>query len=104
MPHRSPARFLAPLAVLAVSGAVYLVVNSGLQSDAGSPSATVQTTTTTSAHPRHHKKTYTVRSGDTLSAIAERFGISVEHLQQLNPSVDPNALHTGQKLKLRATS
>ena len=45
--------------------------------------------------------TYTVKTGDTLASIAERTGVSVERLQELNPNLDPQALATGQKLKLR---
>lgn len=105
MTHRSPARFLAPLAVLAAAGAVYLVVHSGLQDGA---SATTNTTTVrTTTHTRKpvtKKHTYVVRPGDTLSAIAARTGVALERLQELNPTIDPNSLHAGQKLKLRPAS
>ena len=53
--------------------------------------------------PVHHKprpRTAVVRSGDTLSAIASRTGVAVETIQRLNPTVDPQALQTGQRLKL----
>jgi LysM repeat protein len=42
-----------------------------------------------------------VRSGDTLGSIAQKTGIPVEQLQQLNPSLDPQALVSGQRIKLR---
>ena len=45
--------------------------------------------------------TYTVKTGDTLASIAERTGVSVERLQELNPELDPQALVSGQKIKLR---
>ena len=35
------------------------------------------------------------RTGDTLGAIAERTGVPVERLQELNPSLDPQALVSG---------
>ena len=54
------------------------------------------TSTTSSDGPR----TYTVRGGDNLGAIAERTGVPVDRLQELNPTVDPQALTVGQKLKL----
>lgn len=44
---------------------------------------------------------YTVKSGDTLDLIAEKTGLSVEQLQELNPTADSQALVSGQKLKLR---
>ncbi len=57
-----------------------------------------------SAHPKspaNVRRFYIVRSGDTLSAIAARTGVSVATLESLNPSVDPAAQQTGQRLKLR---
>ena len=45
-------------------------------------------------------KTYTVVAGDTLSAIAERFGTTVEVLCQLNDIDNPNLIYVGQVLNL----
>jgi Tfp pilus assembly protein FimV len=42
---------------------------------------------------------YSVRSGDTLGTIAERFGTTVDQLLVLNPGVDPHALRVGQTLR-----
>jgi len=44
---------------------------------------------------------YSVRSGDTLGTIAERFGTTVEHLLVLNPGIDPRALRVGQPLRVQ---
>lgn len=44
---------------------------------------------------------YVVKPGDTLTTIAEKTGLSVEELQELNPSIDPQALISGQRIKLR---
>lgn len=43
---------------------------------------------------------YTVKSGDTLSAIASRFGISVDKLVSINGIKNSNLLVVGQQLKL----
>lgn len=43
---------------------------------------------------------YTVVAGDSLGAIAQRFGVSVETLMQLNNIADPNTLMLGQQLKI----
>lgn len=43
---------------------------------------------------------YSVRSGDTLAAIAERFGTSVDRLMELNPGIDPQALRVGQPIRV----
>ena len=42
-----------------------------------------------------------MKPGDTLAGIAERTGVAIDRLIALNPSVDPQALVTGQRIKLR---
>ena len=42
--------------------------------------------------------TYSIRSGDTLIAIADEHGVTVEALQLVNSGIDPLALQVGQKL------
>lgn len=44
--------------------------------------------------------TYTVKQGDTLSAIAQQFGVSVQDLLSYNSGVNANSLRIGQDLKL----
>jgi LysM repeat protein len=44
--------------------------------------------------------TYTVKSGDTPSAIAERLGVSVDDLMSLNSITDPTQLAVGQVLRI----
>jgi LysM repeat protein len=43
-------------------------------------------------------QTYTVAEGDTLAAIAQQFGTSVEALQQANGIEDPDEIVVGQVL------
>jgi LysM repeat protein len=45
-------------------------------------------------------RTYTVRSGDTLFAIAQRFGTTVAALVAANHLANPNVIHVGQVLSL----
>lgn len=122
MTHRSPGRFLAPLALLAAVVAVALVVSSatGGEDDGGSAASgttttkTGRTTTTkseatsdgsggggTSTGSGSQRKSYTVKAGDTLGSIAGDAGITIEELQELNPEVDPQSLTVGQRLRLR---
>ena len=61
-----------------------------------SPTPTPAATPTPTPAPQ----TYTVQPGDTLLAIAERFGITVEDLQARNQLDDPNSIFAGQKLQL----
>ena len=48
--------------------------------------------------------TYTVRPGDTLWAIARRFGTTVQELVNLNGIADPNLIYPGQVLRLPDSS
>jgi LysM repeat protein len=57
-------------------------------------------TTTGNQSPTTGAKSYTVQAGDTLFAISQKTGVSVATLEQLNPSINPNALPVGQTLKL----
>jgi len=52
------------------------------------------------AHAKRRARSYVVKSGDSLSAISARTGVSVDALQRLNPDADPQALHVGERLKL----
>ena len=45
--------------------------------------------------------TYTVRRGDTLSAIARRFGTTVARLARDNAIADPDRIYAGQKLTVK---
>ena len=49
----------------------------------------------------HTPKTYEVQSGDTLTSIAHKTGVSVALILKLNPGVDPQILISGEKLKLK---
>lgn len=44
---------------------------------------------------------YKIRKGDTLSAIAERYGVTEDYIRELNPGLDPLALIPGERIKLR---
>ena len=48
--------------------------------------------------------TYTVKSGDTLSGIANMFGTTYQKLAEINGIVDPNKIYPGQVLKINGTS
>lgn len=107
MRRRSPARWLAPLALVTAAVAVYAILQSTMSSSDGNTTATTSRTatqkqgiTTTAKQSRARKATYTVVAGDVLSAIAAKNGTTVDELQRLNPAVDASALHPGQKLKL----
>ena len=43
---------------------------------------------------------YTVQSGDTLSSIATRYGVTVENLASINGLSNPNLIYPGEVLKI----
>jgi LysM repeat protein len=47
-------------------------------------------------------KTYKVKSGDTLSVLATKWGTNVKRLQELNNIKDANKIYVGQTLKYEA--
>lgn len=109
MSHRSPARFLAPLALLAASGTIYVVVQAGLKGTATPKSVTGTTVSSVKSGAKKTKgkqviktaaKRYTVKPGDVLGAIATRTGVSVDDLLTLNRLDAATPLRVGQKLKL----
>lgn len=105
---RSPSRMLAPAALLVAVVAVALIVlgSGGSNGDSKGETSTTGKRTTTSARSGGERRprartTYTVKPGDNLGVIAQKTRVDVERLQELNPSLDPQALVAGQKIKLR---
>ena len=106
MARRSPARLLAPLALVGFVIALLVVIN-GAGSDGGSnssgskPAATASATPTKKQKARARRKRYTVKAGDTPSGIAEKTGVPLSQILELNPDLDDQTLTVGDKLKLR---
>jgi len=44
---------------------------------------------------------YVVKEGDALSAIAQKTGLTVDRLMELNPTLDPLTLVPGRRIRLR---
>ena len=101
-------RWAAPVAFLAAITIGALFIRAGLQSGkhhhAEKPATTVAGKNKHphgQSHKRHHAKTYTIESGDTLASIATKTGTTVAKLEQLNPGIDPTALHVGQSIRVQ---
>jgi LysM repeat protein len=103
---RNTGRLLAPIAIVAVAVGVYLIIHANVATH----SATTVHRTLGPVHHAHRRRAahparavyYTVRAGDTLSAIASRTGASLSRIEALNPTLTaPYSLHTGQRLRLR---
>lgn len=57
-------------------------------------------TATPQALPTAAPVTYVVKTGDTLSGIADMFGVTVDDIVRVNNIADPNALQVGQVLTI----
>lgn len=55
------------------------------------------------APAQDEEETYTVKSGDTLYAIANKYGLTVDELKQLN-NLTSNSLSIGQKLLIKKST
>lgn len=89
-------------------GQVLQLKSTGSQTN-NRPAATTPTTplhhnTSSSASAAATTGSYTVKSGDTLSGIASRFGVSYEQLAQSNGIANPNRIYVGQVIRLGGTT
>jgi LysM repeat protein len=118
--RRELTRFGAPVAFLAAVTVAVLLVKAGLNHGSGTHTDTVRLQTTTAATTTQATTTklvltgtptstttttpgaqyYVIQSGDTLGAIAAKYNTTVNQLLTLNPSVDPNALHPGDRIRV----
>jgi LysM repeat protein len=96
------------VALITCAVAVYAVVDNTLLKDdssKGSGGSSQQTTTTKTTSGKGAKKAkrrraYIVKSGDTLSAISIKTGVPLDTIQRLNPKLDADTLHAGQRVRL----
>lgn len=95
------ARIFATLALVVAVLVVVVVATTALNGSSDSTRRHSQHHAKKQKKPRTKAKTYTVESGDTLTAIAHKTGVPVAELLALNPEVDPQILIAGQTLKLR---
>jgi LysM repeat protein len=97
------ARVIAPVAIAAPIIGGYLLVHHYIVTHNSSHSGHAHASRTVDKPKGKYAKMkfYVVKSGDNLTRIAAKTGISVDRLIVLNPRINPNALQTGQKIRLR---
>lgn len=97
------ARFLAPIALVAVAVGTFLIVHAGLNPHraTATQSSQLQNAHQIGRHGHQTPKFYVVKQGDTLSAISIKMHVSILRITDLNPGLSPNSLQTGQRLRLR---
>ncbi len=101
--------FVAPVALIAAVIIVVSVIRSTLDERATGAATTTATTTapttvavsTTDAVTTVQARRHRVRSGESLSSIAEDFDTTVDALTDLNPDLDPLRLTPGDIIKVR---
>ena len=111
---RSPLRLLAPIAIVVFALALVVVLSSTGGDEEGRSDREVTAskqrdlgrTTGERRRPRRREgrlpqDTYIVKTNDTLAGIAQKTGVPIERIRELNPELDPQALIAGQKIKLR---
>jgi LysM repeat protein len=102
---RTVARIAAPAAFLvAVVILLSILVQSGVVGGNAEPVATptpaaTKTKSGGKATPSTYK-VYVVKTGDTLSGIAVRFGVSTSEIEALNPKISSSTLVVGAKVKV----
>ncbi len=123
--RRELTRYGAPAAFLAAVTIAVILIKAGLNDGSGStatvgllpttattttkPTTTTKlvlttppaTTATTTATTTPGAEYYAVQSGDTLGAIAQKYGTTVAELMTLNPGIDPTAMHIGQRIRVK---
>lgn len=86
---------------------VYLATSQGGGGDTPTPSRPVSTNTNTSQHQYaegYAEMIYTVKAGDTLSAIASRYGSNINNIATLQPIKNKDKISVGQTLYIPITS
>ena len=109
--RRELVHYGAPAGFLLIVTVAVLLIKAGLSSGhqtttrvATSAASTTTTTATTSSSSTTSTATaaryYTIQPGDTLGSIAIREHTTLATLEQLNPGIDPTALHSGQRIRV----
>ena len=119
--RRSPLRILAPAAIAVFALALIVLVSSGNGGSGGGSAAdkaqkardlgptgatrprgaSTSTSSSRRSSGRLPQGVYVVQRDDTLSGIAQKTGVPIARLQDLNPGLDQFSLVAGQRIKLR---
>lgn len=103
-PRSIAPRVLAPLALAACGLVLFLVISAAISDDGdggGGEREREAGSERSQDGPVVEGDTYVVEPGDTLTAIAEKTGVSLRRLQALNPDLDPQTLTAGQEIRFR---
>jgi LysM repeat protein len=91
-------------AKLAVPGGAVAAVHESQPTSSRSDARPALPTPAPAPAPASHSTSYTVHSGDTLSAIASRYHVTVAQLVSWNKLSNPNLIYPGQVLHIGSTA
>lgn len=108
-PARVIARVSAATGLLVAAVALIVVISSALESTGSDDPATQKQQsrieqggpTGQNGQGGRGPAVYVVQNGDTLIAISDQVGVSIDRIQELNPGIDPQNLLSGQRIRLR---
>ena len=95
------ARVLAPIGVALLAVAVLVVISTSLGDGSNGDDRGDRGGGGGQKKERTEEKFYVVEPGDTLTTISDKTGVGVDKLTRLNPDLDPQALISGERVKLR---
>ncbi|HKO37740.1 MAG TPA: LysM domain-containing protein [Solirubrobacterales bacterium] len=95
------ARLVAALALVAAVLVVVVIVGAAMNDESSPREQRSERPAKKQKQERPKAETYTIQSGDTLTAISQETDVPVSRILELNPSVDPQILIAGETLKLR---
>lgn len=100
-------RYVAPFILVAMLVTTVVVVATSVGCDKKAKSSESQASAQEKRRKRERRRararqtSYTVQPGDSLETISTKTKVSREDLVRFNPTLDPQALQPGEKLKLR---
>ncbi|MEO1338077.1 MAG: LysM peptidoglycan-binding domain-containing protein, partial [Myxococcota bacterium] len=102
-PQRAGAtkRRIQAAAAIAASVAGLAIVGTNATESTGAFNAT--TATARQARKMRRPRTHVVRRGDTLSKVAQRYGVSLKAMKRANPFVAPDRIEVGAILRIPQT-
>ena len=94
--------FVAPVALMACAFVIVSIARDAGWTRRGNSNTPARTTGGSASSQAGAAILYRAKRGDTLTAIAVRFGISVERLRTLNPRLPADgSLPVGRRIRLR---
>jgi len=84
-------------------GQVLLIPSSGEAKSLASTKSNTKKSTSSSKKPKTRTLTHTIKKGENLNLIAQKYGVSVSNIKKWNKITNPNKIYAGQKIKIYTT-